>query len=66
MRRWQEVQNVYENLDFMRRRLEEAEERYELLLAVGLLQWRDPMDTPVRRHLLSRRRPRSCLMRREG
>ena len=37
----------------MRRRLEEAEERYELLLAVGLLQWRDPMDTPVRRHLLA-------------
>ena len=53
MRRWQEIQNVYENLDFMRRRLEEAEERYELLLAVGLLQWRDPMDTPVRRHLLT-------------
>ena len=40
MRRWQELQKVYENLDFMRRRLEEAEERYELLLAVGLLQWR--------------------------
>ena len=53
MRRWQEIQNVYENLDFMRRRLEEAEERHELLLAVGLLEWRDPMDTPVRRHLLT-------------
>ena len=53
MRRWQKIQNVYENLDFMRRRLEEAEERYELLLAVGLLQWRDPMDTPVRRLLLA-------------
>ena len=53
MRRWQEVQNIYEKLDFMRRRLEEAEERYELLLAVGLLEWRDPMDTPVRRHLLT-------------
>ena len=53
MRRWQEVQDIYENLDFMRRRLEEAEERYELLLAVGLLEWRDPMDTPVRRHLLT-------------
>ena len=53
MRRWQKIQNVYEDLDFMRRRLEEAEERYELLLAVGLLQWRDPMDTPVRRHLLA-------------
>ena len=53
MRLWQEVQNIYENLDFMRRRLEEAEERYELLLAVGLLEWRDPMNTPVRRHLLT-------------
>ena len=53
MRRWQEVQTAYENLDFMRRRLEEAEERYELVLAVGLLQWRDPMDTAVKRHLLT-------------
>ena len=53
MRRWHAVQKIYENLDFMRRRFEEAEERYELLLAVGLLEWRDPMDTPVRRHLLT-------------
>ncbi len=53
MRRWQEVQTVYESLDFMRRRLEEAEERYELVLAVGLLQWRDPTGTGVTRHLLT-------------
>jgi len=53
MRRWQEIQAVYETLDFMRRRLEEAEERYELLLAVGLLQWRDPTGTAVTRHLLT-------------
>jgi very-short-patch-repair endonuclease len=53
MRRWQEVQRVYEDLDFMRRRLEESEERYELLLAVGLLQWRDPTGTSVKRHLLT-------------
>lgn len=53
MRRWQEVQRVYEDLDFMRRRIEESEERYELLLAVGLLQWRDPTGTSVRRHLLT-------------
>jgi len=52
MRRWQEVQTVYENLDFMRRRVEEAEERYELLLALGLLQWRDPTGT-VTRHILT-------------
>ncbi len=53
MRRWQEVQSVYENLDFMRRRLEEAEERYELVLAVGFLQWRDPTGAAVARHVLT-------------
>lgn len=53
MLRWQEVQRVYEDLDFMRRRLEESEERYELLLAVGLLQWRDSTGTSVKRHLLT-------------
>lgn len=53
MRRWQEVQTVYESLDFMRRRVEEAEERYELLLALGLLQWRDPTGTAVTRHILT-------------
>ncbi len=53
MRRWQEVQSVYEKLDFMRRRLEEAEERYELVLAIGLLQWRDPTGTAVKRHVLT-------------
>jgi very-short-patch-repair endonuclease len=53
MRNWQEVQSVYERLDFMRNRIEEAEERYELLLAVGLLQWRDPTGTDVKRHFLT-------------
>lgn len=53
MRQWQEVQTVYENLDFMRRRLEEAEERYELLLAIGFLQWRDPTGRNVARHVLT-------------
>ena len=53
MRRWQEVQTVYESLDFLRRRVEEAEERYELLLALGLLQWRDPTGTVVTRHILT-------------
>jgi DNA-binding winged helix-turn-helix (wHTH) protein/very-short-patch-repair endonuclease len=53
MHRWQEVQRVYEDLDFMRRRLEESEERYELLLAVGLLQWKDPTGASVKRHLLT-------------
>lgn len=53
MRRWQEVQSVYESLDFMRRRLDEAEERYELVLAIGFLQWRDPTGTAVTRHVLT-------------
>ena len=53
MRRWQEVQSTYESLAFMRPRLEEAEERYELVLAVGLLHWRDPVGTGVKRHLLT-------------
>jgi very-short-patch-repair endonuclease len=53
MHRWQQVQDIYEDVDFMRRRLEEAEERYELLLAVGLLQWRDLTGVAVRRHLLT-------------
>ena len=53
MRRWQEVQSVYEVLDFMRRRLEEAEERYELVLALGFLQWRDPTGTAIARHVLT-------------
>lgn len=53
MRRWQEVQSVYENLDFMRRRLEEAEERYEFVLAIGFLQWRDPTGKDIERHVLA-------------
>ncbi len=53
MRRWRMVQSVYEDVDFMRRRIEEAEERYELLLAVGLLQWLDSTGATVERHLLT-------------
>ncbi len=53
LRRWEEVQRVYEKVDLMRRRLEESEERYELLLAVGLLQWRDSTGKTVKRHLLT-------------
>lgn len=53
MRRWREVQEVYGRLDYMRRRIEESEERYEFLLAVGLLQWRAPTGEGVKRHLLT-------------
>lgn len=53
MLRWQEIQRVYEDVDFMRRRLEESDERYELVLMMGLLTWRDSGGTAVKRHLLS-------------
>lgn len=53
MRRWRELQSVYESLDFMRRRLEEAEERYELVLAIGYLQWHDPTGAAIARHVLT-------------
>lgn len=53
MREWKKVQTVYESLDFIRRRLEEAEERYELVLAIGFLQWRDPSGAAVARHVLT-------------
>jgi very-short-patch-repair endonuclease len=52
MRRWYKVYQVYEDVDFMRRRLEEAEERFELFLGVGLLQWRDSTGQTIKRHLL--------------
>lgn len=51
-RRWDRTAFVYEEVDFMRRRLEEAEERFELLLGVGLLQWRDPSGATINRHLV--------------
>lgn len=53
MRWWRQVQEIYKTVDFMYRRLEEAEERYELVLAVGLLQWRDSSGVTVKRHLLT-------------
>lgn len=53
MRSWREAQRVYEDVDFIRRRLEEAEEQYELVLGVGLLVWRDPNGVTVKRHLLT-------------
>ena len=51
MRLWQRAQGIYEDVDFVRRRLEESEERYELLLCFGLLQWRDSAGVQIRRHI---------------
>jgi very-short-patch-repair endonuclease len=53
MQRLEGVRNAYESLDTMRRRLEEAAEFYELVLAVGLLQWRDSTGKYVSRHLIT-------------
>lgn len=53
MLRWQEVQSAYEAVDRVRRKLEEAEERFELVVAVGLLQWTDRTTATVKRHLLT-------------
>lgn len=53
MLEYQRVQEVYETVDFMRRRLEETEELYELVLAVGLVQWKDPDGQTIKRHLLT-------------
>jgi very-short-patch-repair endonuclease len=53
MIRWQATHQVYEDIDFMRRRIEESEERFELRLGLGLAQWRDPSGTTVKRHLLT-------------
>lgn len=53
MEEWQRIQKIYEDIDFIRRRLEESEERYELILAVGLLCWRDSTGTNIKRHLLT-------------
>ena len=53
MKAWREVQRVYEEVDYMRRRLVEADERFELVVAVGFLQWRDASRTEIQRHLLS-------------
>ena len=52
-RQWRRVQEVYEQLDLVRRRLEESEERYEFRLAVGFLQWLDPKGTRIERHVLT-------------
>jgi len=53
MLRWQEVQAPYEAVDKVRRKLEEAEERFELMVAVGLLHWTDNAGAMVKRHILT-------------
>ena len=49
---WKRVQAIYDRIDFMRRRLQEAEEQYELVLCFGLLTWRDADGERIHRHLL--------------
>jgi very-short-patch-repair endonuclease len=45
------VQALYGEIDEMRRKAEESADRFELLIAVGLLQWRDDGST-IERHVL--------------
>lgn len=54
-KRLNRVQELYEDLDFMRRRIEEAQERYEAVLGVGLLVWRESKNITIKRHLLTAR-----------
>ena len=49
---WKRVQAIYDKIDFMRRRLQEAEEQYELVLCFGLLTWEDADGERIHRHLL--------------
>lgn len=46
------VQALYSEIDEMRRKAEESADRFELLIAVGLLQWRDGGGSTIERHLL--------------
>lgn len=53
MQRLDSVRSAYEALDTMRRRLEEAAESFELIVAVGHLQWQDNQGKSVGRHLIT-------------
>jgi len=55
IRDWQAAQTIYEDVDYMRRRLEESAEEYEVVLAAGLLQWIDPNQVSVKRHIVTGR-----------
>lgn len=46
------VQALYGEIDEMRRKAEESADRYELLIAVGLLQWRHDGGSTIERHVL--------------
>lgn len=46
------VQGLYGAIDEMRRKAEESADRFELLIAVGLLQWRDEGGSTIERHVL--------------
>ena len=45
-------EKLYQDLDRVYDRLEQTRERYEFLLGIGLLQWRDPDGQTIKRHLL--------------
>jgi len=47
-----DVQALYGEIDEMRRKAEESADQHELLIAVGLLQWRDDGGSTIERHVL--------------
>jgi hypothetical protein len=53
MRHWYDIQSVYEKVDNIRRNLESDEDKYELFVGIGLLQWREGTGTTIKRHLLT-------------
>ncbi len=54
-RHWQAVQTVYTTLFAIRQEQQRLGEEYELVLGMGLLNWRTPSGQTVRRHFVTAR-----------
>lgn len=52
-RKWQEVQNIYSQLFSIYQQQQKLGEEFELVLAIGLLNWKPPTGHSVRRHLIT-------------
>ena len=47
------LNGVFQQIDEFRRRIKEAEERFEVVFAIGLIQWRDQNMQSIKRHILT-------------
>ena len=47
------LNRIFQRIDEFRRRIREAEERFEVVFAIGLIQWRDQNMQPIKRHILT-------------